>query len=58
MLHEAERILVEDAGFIPLYTSGATWLVSDNVSGFHTDFTGFIQDCRFVEKREKAGGKG
>lgn len=58
MLHEAERILVEDAGFIPLYTSGATWLVSDNVSGFHTDFTGFIQDCRFVEKREKAGGEG
>lgn len=40
LLHKLEDIIMEDAGTVPIYTTGNTYLIHSNVSGFQTPPTG------------------
>lgn len=40
VLHKVEDIIMEDAGVIPVYTKGKTYLIREFVSGFQTPPTG------------------
>ena len=40
LLHKVEDIIMEDAGTVPIYTTGNTYLIRSNVSGFQTPPTG------------------
>ncbi len=40
MMHKAEDMIMEDAGLIPIFTRGNTYLIHDNVKGFQQPPTG------------------
>lgn len=40
MFHEAEDILMEEGYYIPLYSDGGAWLISDNVKNVDLRFNG------------------
>ncbi len=40
LLHEVEDIIMKDAGVVPIYTTGKTYLIRNNISGFQTPPTG------------------
>ena len=40
ILHQIEDIIMEDAGTVPIYSEGNTYLIRSNISGFQTPPTG------------------
>ena len=40
LLHKLEDVIMEDAGTVPIYTTGNTYLIRSNISGFQTPPTG------------------
>lgn len=52
LMHEAEEVLMKNAGVIPIFTEGGTYLIRDNVTGFKLNPTGV--GCIVTELKKEA----
>ena len=50
LLHQAEDVIMEDLGVIPVYAMGTSFLISDRVKGVHLHFSGTLLQFSFAEK--------
>ena len=50
LLHQAEDVIMEDLGVIPIYSQGSSFLISDRVKGIVLHFSGTLMQFSFAEK--------
>ena len=50
LLHQAEDVIMEDLGVIPVYAMGTSFLISDRVKGIVLHFSGTLLQFSFAEK--------
>ena len=50
LLQQAEDVIMEDLGVIPIYAMGSSFLISDRVKGIVLHFSGTLLQFSFAEK--------
>ncbi|MBR6228453.1 MAG: peptide ABC transporter substrate-binding protein [Eubacterium sp.] len=50
LLHETEDAIMEDAALIPIYASGGSWLIKDEIRGVNLGVSGMMPDLSGIRK--------